>query len=450
MNGTVRRLLKGYLARSTWVYAVAGVLAYMVSSASWALKFGRLPLAAALLGVWGSAVAFYTRSLVWRSLPIDIADIAVYRWWAAVGVPGSFLTLITLLSWGAQLSARLPVPAVHQVLIDVLANWAALGLVGALLDAIRCPSTRSKVLAAAKPIALTVLAAMFTVFGLTRMGGSVWIFYVLVGAGLQLLLLGALHARGADRRWAYASSANRFRGIWNVRSETAPAHYGFKALWLPALRHTLILTVTATLGLAAVHELITSRGFPNAGFISLLVVLAGMSSASHLLTYRLRTAVQPLRCLPMGVNCLAGLLQILGVLPGFAAAMLTMLTVRWVLRIDIDIWAGTSFALMVFGSLAAVNQSQIWKERNLQSGGRFVRKWLHVIQALLVPGWFALTFANVFISGLWSSPSPYGAAMRWIWLPLCSVLFAAGHYGMVRHLRAGIRPSANQNAFSSG
>jgi hypothetical protein len=104
---------------------------------------------------------------------------------------------------------------------------------------------------------------------------------------------------------------------------------------------------------------------------------------------------------------------------------------------------------MMFGAVAAVSQSQIWADRNPQLTGRNARR-LHVIQALLVPGWFALTFANVFFSDLWSSHSRYGAAMRWIWFPLCGVLIAAGHYGLVRYLRAGIRPSAAQDAFSAG
>jgi hypothetical protein len=86
VNSEIGRLLRGFVARSGFVYAIVGVAVYFSSSAFWALRIGRVPLPGALLGIWGSLAAFNTRSLVWRSLPIDISDIAIYRWWAAVGV----------------------------------------------------------------------------------------------------------------------------------------------------------------------------------------------------------------------------------------------------------------------------------------------------------------------------------------------------------------------------
>jgi hypothetical protein len=211
VNATVYRLLKGFLARSVWLYAICGVAAYMMSGAFWALRIQRIPLVGIWLGLWGSIAAFNSQNLVWRSLPIALPNIALYRWWTAVAAPGCFLTALIVLSWGVQLSARLPAPDGLQVLLDVLVNWAALALVAASWDGIRCSTHQSKVAAVAKTLLLVAIGAMSTGYGLPIEADSLAGVGASMGAGLVLLVLGALRAqRTADKHWVFAASGGHF------------------------------------------------------------------------------------------------------------------------------------------------------------------------------------------------------------------------------------------------
>jgi hypothetical protein len=409
---------------------------------------GGFLLAGALLGIWGSLAAFNTRSLVWRSLPINIADIALYRWWAAVGVPGVFLTLITLLSWCVQLSSRLPVPAAPQVLLDVLANWAALGLLAVLWDEIRYPSTASVSVATAKMSAQGALAMVFSVYGLPIEAGSLASSGFFVGAGLVLTVLGVLRARRtSDKRWVYAARRKLRLKFWNTAPEAASRLYGVKSFYLPVMRHTVVLTAAAVVGLVVAHTVFSGHGQAKVDMSLLLVAFVGLSTSSSALNYRLRTAMQPLRCLPLSANRLAGILQIIGALPGMIAAMLTLLTARFLLQLNIDIWTSAGFALTLFSSFGMIGFTQKWQGQSPYRGV-FVQRWLPVIQGSLVPGYFGLVFVQIVGSGYWSAP--VRTAKQWIWLPLVIFCFGIGHLAMVRYLRGGIRPATDQNAFSGG
>jgi hypothetical protein len=443
MNATVYRMLKGYLGRSVGLYAISASAIYIMLSAFWALRFGRTPLAGILLGVWGSVAAVNTRSLVWRSLPIEVCDIAMFRWWAAIGVPGALLTLITMLSWGAQFLSGLPTPSAPQILLGVLANWAALAVMVALGDDIRYSPAASKAVRAAKTLVLAALGAILTIYGLP-IGLDTPVFsFVFVGAGWALLILGVLHAlRASDKQWVYGSSRARYALPWS--SATTPTGwYGLKVLYMPTLRYTAILTAAAIVSVAVMHKLVSGKGFAQADTIVLLIAFVGLSTSGYLLPYRLRTATQTLRCLPLSVHRLAGLLQLMGVLPGLMAALLTLVTARWLLHFDIDAWAGVSFALTLFGALGSVGQPQKWQQPQLR--GPFVQRWLPLIQSLMVPAWFALMAANLVSSGIWYRPW-----VQWPWLAVGAFLCVWGHYVLVQQLRAGIRPSANQQGFSVG
>jgi hypothetical protein len=445
VNATVYRLLKGFLARSVWLYAICGVAAYMMSGAFWALRIQRIPLVGIWLGLWGSIAAFNSQNLVWRSLPIALPNIALYRWWTAVAAPGCFLTALIVLSWGVQLSARLPAPDGLQVLLDVLVNWAALALVAASWDGIRCSTHQSKVAAVAKTLLLVAIGAMSTGYGLPIEADSLAGVGASMGAGLVLLVLGALRAqRTADKHWVFAASGGHFSLPWHRQGATQSTLVGLKVLYVPALRYGLILAALTSLGLVIANKLVSYDKFPHAATILLIFALVVHSTATYVLNHRLRTSAHLLRCLPLSVNRLAGLLQIITVLPGLIAAMATLLTVRWTLHFNINMWVASSFALTLFGSLGIVNQSERWQEQQVYRGPL---RWLPLIQSLLVPGWFGIMATVLAVdTGIWSS-SRFGL-IGWVCLGLGVFFFALGHLLSVRHLRAGIRPSASQTSFS--
>jgi hypothetical protein len=302
--------------------------------------------------------------------------------------------------------------------------------------------------AAAKMSALTVLAAVFAVYGLPIEADSLASSGFFVGAGLVLTVLGVLRARRAsDKRWVYAARSKLRLKFWSAAPEAASGLYGIKSFYVPVTRYTVVLTAAAIAGLVVAHTVFSSRLQGKADMLLLLVVFVGLSTSGSVLTYRLRAATQPLRCLPLSANRLASLLQILGALPGMIAAMLTLLAARFLLQLNIDIWTSAGFALTLFSSFGMIGLTQKWQERP-HYRGVFMQHFLSVIQGSLVPGYFGLVFVQIVGSGYWSAP--VGTAIHWIWLPLCIFCFGIGHFAMVRYLRGGIRPAADQVAFSGG
>jgi hypothetical protein len=448
VNAIVYCLLKGFLARSAWLYAILGVASYMMSGGFWALRIDRIPLVGMWLGLWGGIAAFNARSLVWRSLPIAISDIAQYRWWASVGAPGCFITVITLLSWGVQLSARLPAPAGFEVLKSVVVNWSILALVAACWDEIRYPSGHSKSAAAAKTLLLVALCVLLTSYGLPNKVDTFAPVWAFVSAGLVLLMLGVLRARRAtDKRWVYAVRGKLPLKFWSTAPKAASGPYGVQSFYAPLMRYTVALTTAAIVGLVVAHIAFSSKTYPKVDRFVLLTVLVGLSTSSSVLNYRLRTSMQPLRCLPLSANRLAMILQIIGSLPGMIAAILTLQTARFLLQLPIDVWASGGFALIFFSSFGLIGFSPKWQGQP-QYRGVFVQHWLPVIQGSLMPGYIGLVFVNLVEDGV---KYPWlRAATNWIWLPLGIFCFGVGHYALLRYLRAGIRPSTEQNAFSGG
>jgi hypothetical protein len=302
--------------------------------------------------------------------------------------------------------------------------------------------------AAAKMSALGALAAVFSVYGLPIEADSLAISGLFVGAGLVLTLLGFLRARRAsDKRWVYAVGTKLRLKFWSASPETASGLYGIKSFYVPVTRYTVVLTAAAVVGLVVAHKVFSGYGHEKVDMLLLLVAFVGLSTSSSVLTYRLRTAMQPLRCLPLSANRLAGILQIIGALPGMIAAMLTLLTARFLLQLNIDIWTSAGFALTLFSSFGMIGFTQKWQGQSPYRGV-FVQRWLPVIQGSLVPGYFGLVFVQIVGSGDWSAP--VRTATHWIWLPLAIFCFGIGHMAMVRYLRSGIRPAADQNAFSGG
>jgi hypothetical protein len=220
-----------------------------------------------------------------------------------------------------------------------------------------------------------------------------------------------------------------------------------KSLYLPAMRYTAILTAAAILVLAIAHKLVASNGPASGDTLILLFVFVGLSTSSSLLTYRLRFSTQPLRSLPLSASRLAGVLQLIGVLPGMIAAMLTLSTARLLLHFNVDMWSGATCALTVSSCIGLAGHMQKTYEQP-QYGGVLWRRWLPLIQTVVVPVQVGVTFTYLIDSGYWNSW--IGVSVRWIWLALGIFFFALGQYGLVRYLRAGIRPSADQNVFSAG
>jgi hypothetical protein len=431
VNRTVYKLLKGYLFRSVWLYAALGLTQYSLVGLYWLRGWGRMPIAAAEFGLWGAVAAVNANSLVWRSLPVAAKDAGAFRWWAMVGVPGIYLTLLTGITCASQLASGFPTPAPDVVWEGVIANWAVLGIVAVVFRSPRFYEVRGS---GAKVLATVSCAVILQLIGLP-VGAAARPYSIgFIAVGLILLVVSAVQGyRG--RHWRWPDIASRIPAP-TKKSSAAPSayRYGIWTVLVPVLQRTALFAV-----IAAVLVTVLNYVFPRAGAALFWIFFIGISTAGFLLTFQFRSALQPLRCLPLSTKQLAGLLLVLGALPGVATLGLTFLINLALLKVDIEISAVASFALIIIAS-----QALPLRLPNARDQGRFLGRWFPLAQRVFLP---------VYIGVMGATYSGALAAFWWFRSGLIAAgvgLCFSGYFILVYQLRAGIRPSSSEKIFSAG
>ena len=436
MNRVVYRLLKGYLMRSAWLYAFLGALQFLMTipflrgpGAHWAFKYDRAPVAVVLLGIWAAMAAVNNRSLVWRSLPLNVADAGLFRWWAIAGVPGIYLTLLTLIAWASEHSSGWPAPDATTVLEGILAAWAVLGILAALS---RTAVWSSKRFRTTRVIGAVAGSASLLAYGVPVDAAARPYSGVFIGVGLILLFVSAARARRSlDWRWPDLANGSPKSGRRHTSSW--PMHrYGLSAILIPLVQRTAILAIVATVIMVSLERI-----FPSASAVLFWAYFIGLSTAGFLLTFQVRMAFQPLRCLPLSVRQLAGLLTLFGALPGLATLGLTLLINRAVSSAGVNIGQVAAFALIIIAVQVFPVSQMATPQRS-----KFFEYWMPRIQRFLVPAYIGLMAAS------WSDAYGRITWMRWPLQAGGVVLCLIGYFVLVQQLRAGVRPSNNENAFS--
>lgn len=431
MNRPVYQLLKGYLSRSVWLYAFLGLAQFGLTGVYWLRGWGRMPVAGMALGAWGAAAALNANSLVWRSLPIAAKDAGVFRWWAMAGAPGIYLTLLVGITWVSHRSSGFSTPAPEVILEGIFAIWAVLGVVAVLF-----PSPAFYVLRApsAKSVATATGATILLIYGVPVGPAARPYSLGFIAVGMALLVLSA--ARGySGRHWSWPDIASRIAAPAK-KSAAAPSayRYGIWTVLMPLLQRTAISALIATALVVLLHFI-----FPRASAALFWVYFIGISTAGFLLTFQFRSALQPLRCLPLSTPQLAGLLLVLGALPGVATLGLTFIVNRALLNADLDLGAVATFAVIIIAS-QALPPAQ-W---NARVQARFLGHWFPLAQRILLPvyiGVVAATYSGAFTALWW---------FRWGLIAAGIGLCLSGYFILVYQLRAGIRPSSNEKIFSAG
>jgi hypothetical protein len=432
MNRTVYKLLRGYLIRSVWLYAFLGVAQFSLTGVYWLRGFGRIPVIGLVLGMWGAAAALNANSLVWRSLPIAASDARAFRWWAMAGAPGIYLTLLTGIVWASHRSSGFRTPAPDVILEGIFAIWAVAGVVAMLF---RSPTFYAARAPSAKTVGTVTFATVLLCYGVPV--GSAARPYSLgfITVGIVLLVLSA--AQGySGKHWRWPDIATGGSALAKGSRSAPFAHlYGIWTVLLPLLQRTAIAAVIATALLVMLHFI-----FPRAGVALFWVYFIGISTAGFLLTFQFRSALQPLRCLPLSTKQLAGLLLVFGALPGVATLGLTFLINFVLLKVGMDFSAVAIFALIIIASQALPLPQQ--QQARVQS--KYLGRWFPLIQRIVLPVYMGV------MAGTYS-----GAFATWWWFRLGLIaggvgLCVSGYFILVYQLRAGIRPSSNDRLFSAG
>jgi hypothetical protein len=431
MNRIVYQLLKGYLFRSVWLYAFLGLAQFSLTGVYWLRGWARMPIAGMALGLWGAVAALNANSLVWRSLPIAAKDASVFRWWAMAGAPGLYLTLLIGITWASQRSSGFPTPAPDVIWEGIFAIWAVLGVVAVLF---RSPAFYVVRGPGAKTIA-TVTGATILLFYGVPVGSAARPYSIgFIVVGMVLLAFSAVRAY-SGRLWRWPDIARR---IPTPAKKSGPARsayrYGIWTVLLPLLRSTAISAVIATAAVVLLHFIL-----PRAGAALFWVYFIGISTAGFLLTFQIRSALQPLRCLPLSTKQLAGLLVVLGALPGVATLGLTLLINRALLAVDLDFSAFVTFAVIIIAS-----QALPLAQEHARIQGRFLGRWFPLLQRIFLPvyiGVMGATYSGAFAAFWW---------FRWGLIVAGVGLCLSGYFILVNQLRAGIRPSSDEKLFSAG
>jgi hypothetical protein len=428
VNRTVYKLLKGYLLRSVWLYAFLGLAQFGLTGVYWLRGWGRMPIAGAALGVWGAATALNANSLVWRSLPLNSRDASVFRWWAMAGAPGIYLTLLTGILWASHRSSGFPTPAPDIILEGMFANWAVLGVVAVLF---RSPAFYVVRALGAKTIATvtcaTILLCCGVPVGLADRPYSIWF----IAVGMVVLVISSARAH-RDRHWRWPDIASRTSPPAKRFRITPSEHrYGIWTVLVPLLQRTAIHALI-TIALVVVLHFI----FPHAGAALFWVYFIGISTAGSLLTFQMRSALQALRCLPLSTRQLAGLLQLLGALPGVAALGLAFSINHTLLNLDLSVVATFSLIIIALQALPLGQQSA-------RTPGIILWRWLPLAQRILSSAYIGVMGAT------YNGAVAYWWWFRWGLVTGGVILSLSGYFILVYQLRAGIRPSSNEKLFSA-
>ncbi|HEY2463473.1 MAG TPA: hypothetical protein VGI32_05400 [Steroidobacteraceae bacterium] len=439
MNRTVYRLLKGYMIRSVWLYMLLGLAQFSLTGVYWLHGFGRMSVIGLALAVWGAATALNANSLVWRSLPIAAKDASVFRWWAMAGVPGIYMTLVAGLTWASNRAGGYWTPAPDAIFEGIFAIWAALGVVAVLL---RSPAFYAARARSAKIIATVIFATVLLCYGVP-VGSAARPYSIgLFVLGVVLLVISAGRAHNV-RHWRWPDTASPSSPP-SRQGMAIPAafRYGIWTVLLPLLQRTAVIALIAAVLVAALHVY-----FPRAGATLFWVYFMGLSSAGFLLTVQIRSALQPLRCLPLSARQLAALLLVFGSLPGVATLGVAFLLNRAVLNADLNFSAVATIALIIIATQALPLGAAKARVPAGHLGG-WVR-WVPLAMRIFWP-----FYIGVMSIGLMAGNSS-GAFAKWWWFRcgLTAVgvgLCICGYFILVYQLRAGVRPSGNENLFSAG
>lgn len=325
MTGTLQRLLIDHIRRGGWFWLFVG---FMQLSAvfSYALARQTTTVAYPMMGaIFAPMIVGVAEQRGWfralMTMPLSHRELAHARWWTAIGMPGLFLTglsvaaLIVFAALGWQRRAS------WEIGLWLLSGWAILGLFGQARSWLRARApgvvTARQGIVAAIYLALAIPALFFTA------GNGYWRFLAMAAIAVGLGIDAYLYWRAERLLFWQVGRVSAATSTGREPSKAAVASYGagWSALLGQWARRLAVFAafIIVGLGVFALIDRVEGGGlflFLCANFLGLLVILSCFLASPWL------AAARAFRALPLSADRLAATFLVLTMAPAWAVLLI--------------------------------------------------------------------------------------------------------------------------------
>jgi hypothetical protein len=327
MTQALRYLLIDHIRRGGWFWLVVGFLQLTaVLNFAMATQTTRIayPMMGALFAPMILGVAEqrgWFRALM--TLPLSRRNLALARWWAAIGMPGFFLTVLSVaaLIVFAALGWRQQRPA-SETGLWLLSGWAILGLFAQARSWLRVrpggAASAKRYLVAALYVALAIPALFF------NGTEGYWRLLMIVATAAGLMVDAYLYWCAERLLFWQAGRVEGARGQRMVKAARASHAVGWGALIEQWGRRLAVFAAIGilTLGFFAIVNQAEGGGlfeFLTMSFLGLFVVLSCFLASPWL------SAARAFRSLPISADRLAAAFLAITMAPAWAVLLIVLL-----------------------------------------------------------------------------------------------------------------------------
>jgi hypothetical protein len=377
VNARVLRLLIDYFLRTLGVWPLLLSVHAMQIIAFWATDLARVPLLGVVIASLTYFAAFESPVAVLKTLPLSRIDIALFRWWASIGLPGVALLACTSVSWLVTFDNSWPRPPQSDVTLYATVVWATL----AWLAVLPLPERGRRFVFGF--VWGTLGAVGF--YGVPAHAVPRVVLMTLVVLGLALSVVA--YVRAWQGKLTKLPLPDVFTRKPAGQSSRAGHLKGWSVIAADVARSTAILSAVALAGASIARWLYPILDGP----VPLVwVFVSCVAVAACLQMRRWMQAVAPLRALPIGRHRLTLIVYAVLIVPGVTACTISSV-VHWLVpQLGITV---PPYMLMVFLATPAVVFP--WQhQRQMASQAAYgVQRWAPLMQLAAWPLWAGALFS---------------------------------------------------------
>jgi hypothetical protein len=326
VNGRVLRLLADYFRRTLGLWLLFALAVLLQTTVFWATNVQRTPLLGVVIASLCHFAAFESPYAILRTLPLQRADVALFRWWASIGAPGLIFCAATIVSGRANADNGWPRPPDSSIALSILAGLAVLGW----LTALPLPVLRSEGRGRSWFAVVWGVLVVAALYGLPFHALPRVVLTTLVVSGVVLCAVSFERARrGQATRLTLPDMSGWTGGSFQrrsaqARSQRAGKLRGWSVLAAEVARSTVLLSIFALVGAATMRAIFFRPAYSAPAGALVCVFVSAVMVATCFLTRRWLHAVSLLRILPVGERQLALILHIVLVMPALVACLVAM------------------------------------------------------------------------------------------------------------------------------